>query len=192
MLSTIETLYQVLGVRQKIQNRDLRILYLREVWGLEQMDIAAVEGMGQSTVSKFLKTHNVSDTDIRNTAVVDYSIEEIKFLHKLPRGILNDAQLIAFVNNILGLNIHHPFYSSPSMTENIRISALHDLGIRQKQLVRIFGKTQPAISMIIKRTIERTRDVESPLREDVDSSVFKLEPVPPKQSIKFLLAGGIR
>ena len=42
-MNTIATLYQLLNIRQKIVDRDLRLLYLKDVWGLPQKLIAECE-----------------------------------------------------------------------------------------------------------------------------------------------------
>lgn len=189
ILNPVQTLYTILGIRQKIQDQKYRIFYLRHVWGLEQKDIGACEGLSQSKISNILR-EPLGDTDIRNLVMVAYNVDEIKYLHKLPRTVISDAQLVAFVNNILGLNILHPFYSAFQYSDNMRIMALSGLGIRQRQLMKIFDKSQPAISQIIRRGGDKYTNVVIPLRDDVDSSVFAIEFEPPHQSLKFIVSGG--
>lgn len=189
-MNQIATMYNLLGIRQKLQDQKLRILYLRDVWGLSQALIGECEGIkSQSNTSRLIKEAQMyyGTTDIKNTAAIQFQPEEIKYIQMLPRTIINDTQIIAFVNNILGINVVHPFYSVFNHNANVRIAALSDLGIRNKQLQIIFKKTQPSISMIIKRNIQRSREIERVSRYD-QTALFRIEPQVYKQS--FIMAGG--
>ena len=52
MSDTIVSLYNLLGINQKIQERYLRLLYLKESWGLPQKVIAQCEGIAQPSISR--------------------------------------------------------------------------------------------------------------------------------------------
>lgn len=189
-METLSTLYNLLGIRQKIQDPQLRLLYLSEVWGVRQSIVMECEGIShQSRVSNMIKKAKLQygATDIKNVAAIQFNADEIKYIQMLPREIINDIQVIAFTNNILGLNVNHPLYSFFSHDVGIRIAALSDLGIRNKHLQYIFNKSQPNITMTVKRKLKRSREIERIARYD-KTAPFVIVPQTYKQS--FIMAGG--
>lgn len=193
-MKTLTTLYHLLGVRHKIADPDLRILYLKNVWGCDQATIAECEKSSQPMISRQLSKAKLkfSERDIENLAVLSFSVEELKYVQSLPRNVLPDAQLISFIHDILKINISHPFYSAFGHGDNIKITALSQLGIMNKRIEKIYNKTQAGVSMIIKRNLERAAQIERPMRYDLESSVYTIEPITKttQASDKFTLAGG--
>lgn len=160
--STMPLIYNILGINRKIPYQPLRIKYLRDVWGLEQTIIGECEDMSQSSVSKMLlEMKFIPKKDIDEVIeLTEFAPDEIETLQRLPREMIKDVPLIAFVNNILVLNPHHSFYTGFAANMNIRIAALSSIGIQNKLLEKMFHKTQPSISMIIKRNTAQALNVE--------------------------------
>jgi predicted transcriptional regulator len=173
----------------------LRLLYLKDVWGLDQGTIAELEHISQPNVSRQIKKARESKS--AENMILDFTAEELKFVQSLPRDIISDMQLIAFYNNILKLRISHPFFSSVGNIDQLRICALASLGVMNKKLEKMFNKTQATVSMIIKRNSEKAAKVNRPMRFDTSSSVYDIEKIYPVNVIpptpvskKFTLAGG--
>jgi hypothetical protein len=190
----IKTLYTLLGISNKIEDQGTRLLYLKDVWGLDQGTIADLEYLTQPNVSRYI-TKARKDKSAKDL-ILDFTEDELKFIQSLPREIITDIQLIAFYTHILKLRISHPFFINLS-DESLKISALASLGIMNKHLEAMFGKSQAAVSMIIKRTSERSAKVQRSMRFDTASVVYKIEKIIPNNKIlpvdkskKFTLAGG--
>lgn len=157
-------LCNLLGINRKIQDQITRVKYLREVWGLDQNTLAECEGLSQSSISKILQEGRFIQLDF----VLDFEPSEIETLQRLPREIIPDIPLIAFVNNVLKLNPHHTFYMGFGENVNWRIAGLSSLGIQNKHLEKLFGKKQATISMIIKRNIDKVLKTERMQRYDLN------------------------
>ena len=188
-MNTIATLYQLLNIRQKIVDRDLRLLYLNDVWGLPQTLIAECEQTSQAAVSYMLREARIkiSLKDLSNAAAIQFTGEEIAYIQSLPREVIKDAPLIAFVNNILNLNVYHPFYGAFAKNDQIRIAALSLLGIQNKHLEKIFKKKQSTVSMIIKRFRDKAEVIERSTRYDF-SMTIKVMPKHQNRSHNFVIA----
>lgn len=194
MNTSIKTLYTLLGIKSKIEDQHTRLLYLKDVWGLDQGTIADLEFLTQPNVSRYIK--KARETKSAKDMILDFTAEELKFVQSLPREIITDMQLIAFYTHILKLRISHPFFANLS-DDSLKISALASLGIMNKKLEELFGKSQAAVSMIIKRTTERSANVQRSMRFDTESTVYEIEKIIPNNKIipvqvtkKFTLAGG--
>lgn len=188
-MHTIATLYHLLQVRQKITDQDLRLLYLKDVWGLPQKLIAECEGVSQATISRLLQEarEKTGQTALVNASSIQFTGEEIAYIQALPRDVIKDAPLIAFVNNILNLNVYHSFYSGFVHNDQIRIAALSLLGIQNKHLEKLFKKSQPTVSMIIKRYKTKAEAIERSVRYEVGSSL-KVEPIQKNRMYNFIIA----
>jgi predicted transcriptional regulator len=194
MNTSIKTLYTLLGISNKIEDQEIRLLYLKDVWGLDQSTIAELEYLTQPNVSRYMK--KARETKAAKDLILDFTAEELKFVQSLPRDIITDVQLISFYTHILKLRIGHPFFMDLS-DESLKISALASLGIMNKHLETMFGKSQAAVSMIIKRTSDRAAKVQRSMRFDTTSVVYKIEKIIPENKLlpvdtskKFTLAGG--
>lgn len=186
-MKPIVTLYNILGINRSIEDKHLRLLYLKEVWGLPQHLISECEGIGQPTVSQTLKEayFKHGSGDITELKEITYTEEEIKSIQLLPRTIIKDLQVMSFVNNILGIEVDHPFYEKLNTT--LRIVALNSLGVQQKHIAKIFNRTQSSISMTIHRTNENVLDREFYYRDKL-MHTFKFKPK--KQQTTLIQAGG--
>lgn len=188
--NAIKTVYNLLGIRSKIPDEFLRFLYLKDVWGLDQAKIGDLEGCSQSFVSKRLiaARSKIPHQDLINASAIQFTEDEIKYLQFMPRELIADTQIVAFVNDVLGLEILHPFYSFTNRDVNVRVAALFALGVQNKRLMQIYGKSQAGISMTVKRNIERAMEIKRESRYD-NTAIFKI--MPKKQTNKFISAGGI-
>jgi hypothetical protein len=189
MNDTIVTLYNLLGINQKIPKLKTRLMYLKEVWGLDQIAIGEMEGISQSYVSQLILKGKETISNEKYIAATDiqWSAEEIQYLQMLPREIISDIGVIAFINDILGVDVIHPFFQHYDYAINWRIAALGSMGIQNKKLVQIFKKSQPAVSMIIKRSHVKANSIQRENRYH-KSGDYRLSPQPYKR--KFILAGG--
>lgn len=142
-------------------------MYLKDVWGIPQTFIAEFERINQSQISRIYNAAKIKygKTNIRETAGVHFSEEEIYYLMQLPREIIADMELVAFVLHVLGLRPRHPFFDVHE-SNSTQIAALASLGVQNKHLVDIFNKTQPTISMAVKRNLERVKRIERVTRFD--------------------------
>lgn len=190
-MKTLATLYNLLQVNRKIEDVNVRLLYLKDVWGLEQTVIGELEGVSQSYVSKVIiaARKKVSRETLEDISLV-WTPDEIKYIHMLPRDILPDIPAIAFINNILGVNPIHGFFDYMNTNTNARIAGLAWLGVMNKRLMQLFGKNQSTISMVSKRMTEGIMKVQRINRYDhVD--VYKLTYKPRASNTnKFIKAGG--
>lgn len=188
-MNTIATLYQLLNIQQKITNQDLRLLYLKDVWGLPQKLIAECEQTSQAAVSYMLRGAwmRISPKDLANASAIQFTPDEIAHIQSLPRDVIKDAPLIAFVNNILNLDVMHPFYSAFAKNEQIRIAALSLLGIQNKHLEKVFKKKQSTVSMIIKRFKEKAEAIERSTRYDFSMNI-QIMPKHQNRSHNFIIA----
>jgi hypothetical protein len=177
-METVKTLYNLLQMNNKIPNHLTRFMYLKDVWGLEQTAIAKMEGVSQSFISRELI--NARKTVSRETFEKEtkdiYEPEEILYIQNLPREIINDMQVLAFIENILGVKPIHPFFNILSTSEGVRMAALSSLGIQNKRLMELFKRNQTAVSMNVKRHMERAMNLERPNRyETVQRYVFSYQ-----------------
>lgn len=192
-MKTIETLYNLLQVNRKIEDHYIRYMYLKDVWGLEQIVIGKLEGVSQSQVSKeiLVARKNISPSNFKLVTKDLWSPEEIHYIHMLPREILPDIVAIAFINNILGVHPVHGFFDYMDTTVNARIAALAWLGVMNKRLVELFHKNQPTISMIVKRNMDRIITIQRVARyEQANDYKLKESSLEPYSITKFDLAGG--
>jgi transcriptional regulator len=186
-MSTIKTLSNLLQINNRIKDQQLRMLYLKECWGLSQEVIADMEDCSQQWVSsQIIKGRMNPQQVIEDTLDLQFSIDEIRYIQFLPREIIKDIEVIAFVNNILGLEVYHPFYQHYDHVANMRIAALAGLGVQNKHLERMFKKTQSGVSMIVKRMTPKL-NIERGNRYD-STAPFQIGVQ--KRKTNFLLAGG--
>jgi hypothetical protein len=188
----MKTLYTLLNISGKIEDQGTRLLYLKDVWGLDQFTIGELENLSQPNVSKMSK--KARQTKSVQNMILDFTEKELKYIQSLPRSIITDIQLIAFYTHILKLRINHPFFIDLK-DRSFSICALHSLGIMNKRIESIFGMSQANVSMIIKRHGDRAAKIERELRFDTDSTVYKIEKIIPENQLlpvenKFTLAGG--
>lgn len=188
-MNTIATLYQLLNIQQKITNQDLRLLYLKDVWGLPQKPIAECEQISQAAVSYMLREARIkiSPKDLTNASAIQFTPDEIVRIQSLPRDVIKDTSLVAFVNNILNLEVLHPFYSAFAKNDQIRIAALSLLGIQNKHLEKVFKKKQSTVSMIIKRFKNKAEAIERSTRYDF-SMTIQVMPKHQNRSHNFIIA----
>jgi hypothetical protein len=190
-LNTLETLYHLMNIKAKIPNEPIRYLYLRNVWGMEQAMIGLCEGKSQGYVSTALKQANatVPDQSFKDNTANLFTAEEIKNIQFLPRDIIGDVQFIAFVNDILQLEIIHPFFQFYTYKTNTRITALSNMGVRQIRLQEIFKKSQSSISMLVKRLKDSVDKYEQESRYD-NTAEYRLVVKSIVVPNKFIPAGG--
>lgn len=166
-MDSIQVLYTILNIRQKIQDQSLRVLYLKDTWGLEQSHIAKLEGCVQSTISRMLadsrKKNKTAEMEKAKFSI-RWTLEELKGIQELPREILPDFPLVVFVEDILELEIDHPFYKMLRPTVIMRMASLSFLGVQNKHIQRIYNKTQPTVTMAIKRNMQSVRRAERDTR----------------------------
>lgn len=187
-MSTMKNLCNLLGINQKINDQRTRMLYLNEVWGLSQDLIADIEDCSQSFVSQQLfraREMMSHKTFLKRTDII-WTVDEIRYIQFLPRDIIKDVEVIAFVNNILGLEIHHPFYMHYNTPVTVRIAALYNMGIQNKHLQKVFGRKQTAVSNAAKRYKSKV-SIDRPNRYD---STVTFSMGLQKSNNNFLLAGG--
>lgn len=190
-METIVTIYNQLGINRKIDDRLLRMLYLKEIWGLPQTLIAACEGdsIDQPAVSRFLKDARLKygAGDITNLQAIEFDVDEIKSIQLLPRELLTDVQCVAFVQHILGLDVMHHMFGFNGWKETTKIAALSALGIQQNHLSRIFNKSTAAISITVARKKEKEL-INNRFRYDINQSYALAKK---KTKTAFTKAGGI-
>lgn len=195
-MNKLTTLYHLMNIKAKIPNDPIRYLYLRNVWGMEQTAIAECEGKSQASISLALKqaTASVPNQSFKDNTANLFTAEELKNIQSLPREIIGDVQLIAFVNDILGLDVIHPFFQFYTYKSQTRIAALSTMGVRQARLMEVFNKNQSTISLIIKRLKDSIEKYEHESRYD-STAEYKLAVKSVKETIvvaqnKFIPAGG--
>lgn len=193
-MNTITTLAHLLRINHKLPTENLRFTYLKEVWGLEQKVIAEMEGCSQQLVSKVLvrARKQITEVELFNLSQLEFTPDEIKYIQMLPREILKDVECIAFINNILGIDVVHPFFMHFDYNDNLRIAALASLGVQNKRLMTLFNKSQPSVSMNVKRFMERATTLERNVRYD-NYPNYVLSPIRrknPLYSQLFIKAGG--
>jgi hypothetical protein len=189
-MQTLQTIYNILQVNRKIENFHIRIMYLKDVWGMEQSLIAECEGISQSYVSKeLMRGYEIvpRETFLAETNDI-WTVQEIEFLHRLPREVIKDIPVLAFIEDILKVHPNHPFFVHVDTPTNLRIAALISLGIQNKRLMVLFDKSQPSISMYGKRYTQRILEMERTNRYDQIGKYTLSQVAYPK---KFTKAGGI-
>lgn len=179
----------MLGMNHKLPDKHVRVLYLKEVWGIPQALIGECEELKQSSISRIIKEAKIKCNiqDIRLLSLQDFDSDDIKKLQSLPREILTDIQLISFVQNILGMNVLHPFYEYFYGGHKIRITALAALGIQQVHLEKLFNKSQSTISTMVKNTNEKDIKQERDMRYNITES---LKIVPRENPNPFIVVSG--
>lgn len=190
-MKPIHTIYNLLEINIKIPDQHKRFKYLKDVWGIDQNTIGEIENLAQSSVSRILNEAKIiiPEHEMQNIKKIQFLPNEIRYIQSLPRAIIKDAQVIAFVENILKVYPMHSFYATFDNDTNIRIAALASLGVQNKNLVELFNKSQPAVSMMVKRNQTKALRIERFNRYDFPSElVFKKEGV--NTQSKITLAGG--
>lgn len=169
-MKKLQLLYNILGINQKIKDNHARCLYLHEVWGLNQDGIAECEEISQSVVSRRLKEarRKINLYELYHGRLFTITSEEIMHLQALPREILNDSQLIAFVTDILRIYPTHNFYSNFEYNSSLKCAALYSLGVQNKRLQTLYKRSQAAVSMSVRRTLEKAMKVERFNRYDLN------------------------
>lgn len=175
-MNTWQTLYTLLGLRYKIVDKHLRMMYMKDVWGMEQKDIGDCENMSQSNVSRELKAARLRHGQRDDLKMIQFDGEDIKRIQALPREVLSDVQCIAFVHDVLGVYPIHTFYDVFNQNTQSRIIALHQLGIPGTKLAKIYGKANSTISMMVKRHDERVQKLERGFRYDNLDQPLRLRP----------------
>jgi hypothetical protein len=170
-LHPIMTLYDMLSIRKKIPQKELRFLYLKHVWGLPQTLIGACEGISQARVSYVLKEAKIlyGAINVAEHASVVFTPKEIESIQKLPVDVLTDIQLLAFVNNVLDLVVNHLFYNVTNANVNSRASALGSLGIQKQHIAKLFNRTPSSISNLMIRRGDSAKGLKiaDPMRYDI-------------------------
>lgn len=190
MVTKLKNLYILLNIKRKLPDEYARCFYLHYVWGMKQEDVAACENVSQPVVSRLIKIGSLMTTinDMRDYMYQNTTTDEIQYLQKLPRDILSDVQLIAFVTDLIGIKPLHSLYTSFDHKEPLRIAALASLGVQNKRLQQIYNKSQAGISMIVKRQTEKALSVERFNRYDfIGDFAFKPRV---ESTTTFTLAGG--
>jgi hypothetical protein len=185
----LQMFYNLLQINRKIENVHIRLMYLKDIWGMEQKLIGACEGISQSYVSKeliYARKTVPRETFLEQTSNI-WTSEEIQFLQFLPREVVTDIQVLAFIEDILHVYPNHSFYQHYEAPINLRIAALASLGIQHKRVGEIFNKNQPTISMNVKRHMEKALETERPNRYEKSPTYTLMQQ--PFQS-KFTKAGG--
>ena len=188
-MNKIQNLYNLLQINIKLEDPFIRILYLKDVWGLDQQTIAECEGVSQSYISReLLKARKIHDENtILELTHNLFSGEEIQYVHMLPREILNDIECIAFITDILKLHPYHPFFQFYETPINLKIAALASLGIQNKHIVALYNKPQSTVSMNIKRQSSIVENIKRDNRyEKIAEYRFKQNALP----FTFIKAGG--
>lgn len=185
----IVSLYNLLGISQRLQDESFRLLYLKDNWGLDQKTIAHVEGRSQPYISGALRKarNNVNVENFQKSTDFKFEAHEIKQVQFLPRDMITDTQVMAFIVDLLGVQVSHPFYNYYSHNPTTRMIALSSLGIQQKKLAQIYKKSQNNISMQVKKGLDKVLAIEYVGRYD-DTAPFML--IEKKEPNKFIPAGG--
>lgn len=187
-MNRLLTLAEMLNIRLKLPDDNTRLLYLRDVWGMEQDDLATHLGKSQSYVSITLKKARAE----RGTTPIEIEWEpdELKLIQFAPRELFTDNEVAAFIIDILQLEVNHPFFNFHNYSESVRIPALHSLGIRQRRLMEMFNKKQSTLSMFLKgasvQNFERTGRYDKTANYTFKTRVKKTIHDKPK----FIQAGG--
>jgi hypothetical protein len=194
-MNTIVLMYHTLNIRTKIEDDGMRLMYLKDVWGLPQSHIAFCEGLSQSRVSRNLLAarKKFGVIDVKAETAVQFTPKEIMELQKLPREELSDVQLVSFVHHILDLEVNHLLYKMMNHNVRYRAPSLCALGIQQKHVAALFKQTPSSISIMMKRRGERaTGDVlDSSFRFDTKHELEitpKVRTIFKKPSSKFFIA----
>ena len=106
--------------------------------------------------------------------------------------------MIVFVEHILGIKPAHVFYELYFGSVTTRIAALASLGIQNIHIAKLFGKTQPAVSNIIKRTSKDKYTLVRDMRYNISDTIklnYIKEQVTTEKTVapnhnKFFIAGG--
>ena len=187
-------MYQTLGIRDKIKDDGLRLLYLKEVWGLPQLLMAECEGLSQSKVSRNLKAarKHFGEINVKDETLLDFTPEEIKQLQEYPTDILSDVQLVTFVHHVLDLEVHHLLYTMMTRNVKFRIPALCSLGIQQIRVAELLNRTQASVSQMMKVRRDATGEMlNSSFRLDINGKLVivpKVRDIFRKKSSKFYVA----
>jgi predicted XRE-type DNA-binding protein len=75
-METIKTLYTLLNIKEKIPEQSLRLLYLKDCWGLDQGTIAELEYLTQPNVSRYMK--KARETKSAKDLILDFTARGIK------------------------------------------------------------------------------------------------------------------
>jgi hypothetical protein len=165
-------MYYTLGIPIKIPERGLRLIYLKDVWGLPQSLVGECEGLSQTRVSIRLKEarEKYKGVDIKAEIDIKFTPKEIKALQDYPNDVLTDVQLVSFVEHVLEIEVNHLFYQMMNQNKGFRMSALASLGMQQNHVSRIFKKIPSTISLLMAKRGERANGslLNSVLRTKMD------------------------
>lgn len=158
-MNKLSLLCDILHLHLKLPDERIRLLYLREQWGMEQQMLADLIGKSQAHVSMALKKAKtgVSTQNDEKALQVEWSVDEVKAIQFLPREILNDNEAAGFIIDILQVDVTHPFFTHNVFSETARAAGLASIGVRHRQLEKIFRKNQSTISMMVKRGLAATQ-----------------------------------
>lgn len=156
----LKAIYNAVRLKDKIENEHQRLLYLSQVWGLQQLDIADIEGISQPQISRVIGVVKQYGVEIPKPVFTDLDLQR---LHDLPREVLSDIALISFVQDVLKLDSWHVFYQWLG-TPSQRMAALSTIGIKNMRIAEIFGKTSGTVSVATKRFQKQVSLVERPNR----------------------------
>lgn len=190
-MNKLQIIYGLLRVRDRIPNRNDRYMYLHHQWGMKQADIAICDGKSQSSVSIILKkaSKEITNNDIMELSAGQWTIDDMLVLQNQPREILRDNEFMAFVMDVLKLEVSHPLFHFWKLSEYKRITALASLGIQPSFIGKLFNRTSANISMISKRhknTVEMKYD-----QRYQDWYDYHVHSTKKNSKPKFVLAGGI-
>lgn len=185
----IKTLYNLLGINNRLPMESHRLLYLKDKWGLDQKIIGEMEGKSQAYISIALRKarENVNIGEYEQATNFKWESYELKQVQFLPRDMLSDPQAMAFIVDLLGVQVSHPFFNFYTHNPNTRMIALYSMGIQQKKLVEIYKKNQSTIAMQVKRGSDKVSSIEFTGRYDNTAPYIIVEK---KEPNKFIQAGG--
>ena len=182
-----KNIYQILGIANHFSGdiRDI-VSYLTNEWGLPQGEIANLMEISQTKVSNIgiyagLKHFNRSE-------LPKFNVFQLKALANLPREVIKDYPLLAFVQNILKLDIIGSKFYDWNGTVPKRMAALDSLGIKQKFIGEIFEKTSGTVSTNVKRN-QKYIDFEKAVRYDKHDIYMQILDTPYIQGFNKILRG---
>lgn len=164
----IHVFYKGFHIKEKLADENVRLLYLRNIWGLDQKTIGELEGVGQSVISRrlqYAKKIGVPEykflQDVNNLIL----LEDLKQIHGMDRSAVKDIELFAFAHDLLGFEIDTTFYRlKRKELRDRRAVSLVKLGVQQKRVAQAVGITQGAVSMATRRVTEKQLNFEFPDR----------------------------
>jgi hypothetical protein len=161
-------IFEILGIRNYLNNDLDCMSYLLNDWGLSQMTVSKFIGVHQSKISIIGSTVGFPKLTVEQKPT--FNTGQIEQLLRLPRTIIEDIPLVTFVQDILKIDAKHQFFGYLGRPA-IRMAALDSLGIKQKFIAELFGKSAGTVSTNVNRNRDKVNQ-ELPKRYDGASSVL--------------------